>query len=64
MPPLQNAIGAPLSVLKNLTDFTMNTASGAPQRVDPYGSNLKKLMLSSAPPPGDERAVRAIELRT
>ena len=40
---VQNTIGAPLSLLKNLTDFTTNTASGAPQRVDPYGNNLKKL---------------------
>jgi len=41
---VQNAIGAPLSLLKNLTDFTINnTAFGAPQRVDPYGNNLKKL---------------------
>ena len=31
---VQNATGAPLSLLKNLTDFTTNTASGAPQRVD------------------------------
>ena len=39
----QNAIGAPLSILKNLTDFTTNTAFGAPQRVNPYGNNLKEL---------------------
>jgi len=44
---VQNVTGAPLSLLKDLTDLTIsNTASGAPQRVDPYGSNLKKLSKS------------------
>ena len=43
---VQNAIGAPISLLKNLTDFTINTASGAPQRVGPYGNNLKRLSKS------------------
>jgi len=44
---VQNVLGAPLSLLKNLTDFTIiNDASGAPQRVDPYGNNLKKLSKS------------------
>ena len=44
---VQNVLGAPLSILNNLTDFTINSpATGAPQRVDPFGNNLKKLSKS------------------
>ena len=44
---VQNVLGTPLSLLRHLTDFDINSnASGPPQRVDPYGNNLKKLAKS------------------
>jgi hypothetical protein len=44
---VQNVLGAPLSLLSHLTDFTINSpATGSSQRVDPFGNNLKKLSKS------------------